>query len=381
MDRLKAVMQWTLVASLVVAVGCATNIRDDRLQVPLYQLDEEADVALLSIEIADGIDAEAVEAQDPTELVLKMLPKAFEGTKLNVVDRIETDLEITVVLEEVEEVLSREEHSDSDIVTTRDKLVPDGFGEIPTSIEEPLLLYVQVLRWEEASPTGVDTELVYSLWTRHGEEIDTRRVGISGQNERGMTASVDVSPGWPFWLHNHWMESPKEGGDKEDRSSFEMAAQFNTLAFAYPYRSRKISYSVTVIDEAGMSDGIALMEAGDWEGAREFFGAIVEEEKGKDDADTSKKSAALYNMGLAAEFLGDDVAAVANFERAIEIGGRERIVEHVSSVNTRMRGYVDISPGVAAAREALQEQIAAEKAEDDEDAVPVDDADLDEELQ
>ncbi len=262
----------------------------------------------------------------------------------------------------------------------------DGPGEVPSSVQEPLLLSVKVLRWEESifyrephehssSPPSeslrAHTDLVYSLWTRDGVEIDTQRVRYTTKLGRGRLGTPALIPGWPYWYYDDWTRSSRTRPDitHHDRDRmFENATMGSGMRFGYPFTERIAPLEVEVLEYPGMDEGIEFMEDENWEAARDFFRRRAEEEShrigemtARDEKERQHKGAALYNKGLAAEFQGEDEEAMEFYIRAYEASGHAVVSERMHVVERRLDDYVDVNSKVAQAREALEAQIAAEQ--------------------
>ena len=275
-------------------------------------------------------------------------------------------------------------------ISTIQRFAAQGPGEVSTSVPEPLILAVHVHRWDEElvedgsskdyatmTPTKVrqyNTDIVYSLWTRDGKEVDTRRVRRSARLGTGYGELI-VSPPFPRWYSDEWIlarETRPQPAENDPAKMFYYTALANAKALAYPFFSRTVSHSVTLQEDVGMERGFELMDEGDWAGAREQFQRIADEEAHRigemtsyESKERQRKATALANKGLTAEFQGRDDEAVEFFNRALAVsGGRASIHAHRDRALLRLEDYVDLSTKVNAANEAFHQQKEASSSEE-----------------
>lgn len=455
MGRLETMGRWGLVAALIFAMGCGAHVRNaERPQAPLYEVDEDVDIALVDIEVPDWVKQRMPEGEeDPEVLLRRVIPTAFDGTSYDVVDRLdegvsmpidpdtepmiidsvnfvgvvgepyrydannhaqaygvrpitweiisapsnfeldeetgeifwipESEGEVSITLEASNELgedrinfdVQVREEDDSDLRTPRSprisntqKFVGEPPQDVPTSIEEPLLLSAHVVDWDEGefdddllgTHRRAETDVVYSVWTRDGEHIDTRRVQLAAVPVAQTSGEIAVVPDWPQWYHDSWRASgdfrPTASQDDEDRI-FAHAAEVNAIGFAFPFGTRQARYTNMLYDDDAHEQGVELMDQEDWAGAYDAFLRVVEEDP--------EDYGAHFNLGVAAELMGDDAQALKHLRRAYEINDRGTFRRQIEMVERREEMRRNITGEVTTAREAFEAQVAAEEAGDE----------------
>ncbi len=459
--------QWVLVTILIFAMGCGAHVRNaERPQSPLYEVDEDVEVALVSIEVPDWVKERMPEGEEAPEVLLRrVIPTAFDGTSYDVVDRLdegysisidpdsepmivnsvnfvgvvgepyrydannhaqaygvrpitwevvsapsnfeldeetgeifwipESEGEVSITLEASNELgedrinfdVQVREEDDSELRTPRSPRISNTQEfvavppeEIPTSIEEPLVLAAHVVDWDESefhddllgTHRRAETDVVYSVWTRDGEHIDTRRVRLSAVPVAQTSGEIAVVPDWPQWYHDSWRASgdtrPTASQDDDDRI-FAHAAEVNAIGFAFPFGTRQARYTSMLYDDDAHAEGVELMDQEDWAGAYDAFLQVVEEDP--------EDHGAHFNLGVAAELMGDDAQALQHLRRAYEINDRGTFRRHIEIVERREEMRRNITGEVTAAREAFEAQLAAEEATNEMPGDDIADEDVD----
>lgn len=349
--RLALALSTILIMSIV---GCGSQVSDMRQQPPLYQVDGQAEVALVNIGVSDEVRNEFEDSEQLETWLRNALAPAFDGSSYEIVDRLDEGFS-----------LSFQEVDDSG--DTRRVFRAQGPQTVPTAIEEPLLLAMHVVAWSEGSRVGdsgqprkqANAEVVYSLWSRSGEEIDTRRVNASVSALASERPTLSLQPDWPRWMHESWRNSDDyvPAPPRSDERLSVYAAAVNARAFAFPYGTRPVPFTAPLFDSGEFSEGIALMERGDWAGAYQSFLQVLD-----DDPDNYE---ALYNLAIAAEMQGDEETAIQHLQRALEISDRGMIRRHLDDLQLRGQHRVDITETVAASRAAWEQQVADAASADD----------------
>lgn len=196
-------------------------------------------------------------------------------------------------------------------------LLPSG---LPASIAEPLLLGVQVVDWHEGQETVVKstrrkafTDVVYTLWTREGREVETRRVRIEQVPLGSFQNAAKLVPDRPYWmqtsLSREWWRA--SAPLKEDEL-FTSTAQASASAFAHPYGVREILFSAQ-LDESSpvLKEGIERTKKDDFAGALESFTTAA--------AADPQLAGAFFNAGVILEVLGRDAEALDQYRKASAI--------------------------------------------------------------
>lgn len=348
-----------LALTLIVAMGCGAQVQDMRQQAPLYEIDEDVAVALVSIDIPEWSEVDVDAAESPETLLPRVIPTVFDGSPYQVIDRRGEGFKLAIEPE------GDVDYDDNErpIISASKAFTATAPADVPTSIEEPLLLGVQVLDWRESEDHAgvglqrkVHTDVVYSLWTRDGQKVDTRRVRLDVVPGQNFSGAPMIVPDWPRWMHSAWdgdrhYRPPSATRDEDEL--FDDAAEVNAMAFAYPYGTREVSYSAPLIDDSELAEGMERMEEKDWAGAYEAFARAVEEHGETDGAH--------YNMAVAAELQGNDTLALEHFRKAYELNNRGMYQRHMETVERRQDLRINVGEMVAAAEEARQAQIAAEE--------------------
>lgn len=334
---------------------------------------------------------------DPTTGEIDWLPQRTGDVSVTVAavnpygeTRYEFNVNVIDEDREVQHRSARKPHVDSEQSFSAN--VPK---DIPDQIEEPLLMQAHVIGWSEGQrrdemgevePT-VSTDIVYTIMTRDGEEVDTRRVRLNdiGPGERPHQASApNVSPSWPHWLRSSWQSDTDYlplSISNDDAKLFDEATLLNAKAFAYPFDSRKVTFSAQLADDKELEAGNALMDEEDWEGAYEEFERV---------ANDTDNAGAYYNMGIIHELWGESEAALEMFEKAAEIDSdtgmyrrqRDATESRVEDLKTVEVPSADATPKEADAEDTDGDDEDDDEQEDDEEAseeeAELDDTDADE---
>jgi len=226
------------------------------------------------------------------------------------------------------------------ILATQDytALLPPAF---PPEIKEPLVLGVQVVDWREGSEAAMKTtkrkaftDVVYTLWTREGEEVETTRVRLEQIPLGRFREAVHFVPDRPSW--QKWSSSKIWGlktAPMEDKEIFQATAEANAAAFAFPYGVREINYSAQLEDGSpALTPGIELSNKDDFAGALAAFEALIQ-------ANPSLPGAH-YNAGVMLELLGQDQNALDHYTKAKQLDPSKGLYERArSAVFERLEAY------------------------------------------
>ena len=161
----------------------------------------------------------------------------------------------------------------------------------------------------------VMTDVVYTLWTRDGREVETKRVQLEGVPSAPFYARVTLVPKRSTWLK--WDEDSNERmrfAGLDEKKLFGETADASAAAFLFPFGERKVWFSAQ-LDESdpSLKQGIELSNKDDFEGAFASFEAVA---KG-----APTFAGAVYNMGVMREVQGRDEEALALYKKALELGG------------------------------------------------------------
>lgn len=474
MSRWKFTAQVSMVLTLSFLVGCVAQVRDTRTQEPLYQIDEqqveehveqdeleEIEVALVDVQIAQWVEDDIPEGDEPDRLLESAIPAAFDGTNYSVVDRTDVDADIVFgpdtepqILQSASrtallgrpypydyndraeayghppvswEVVSGPPGFNIDSETGEVNWVPQREGEISITLEaqnelgeerynfsvyvqdddeveinprtpgdpnidgdqdfatlldddvieqvdEPLVLAAHVVSWrdwEERTRDDttlddfhrhVETDVVYSLWTVDGEEIETRRVTLQTDPNNNYDQAPSMAPSWSQTWVNNWAQDddyvPFSATSDQD-ALMEEAARVNAKGFAYPYGYRQVQFSHQLADEDGLEQGLELVDQEDWEAAYEEFASVAEQDP--------DNHGAWFNMGVMQEMLGDSDRAIGYYQEAVALEDEGMYSRRLDYLTRHADSYVDITDEIVSAKQALQQPaVADEQPADDE---------------
>lgn len=207
-------------------------------------------------------------------------------------------------------------------------IAPDQlFAALPPSSgpSEPLWLGATVVGWtpgSQAMPGGsaratFTVDVAYTIWTRAGREVETRRVRVNGIPAAPFTERITVLPKRSFWA------SPKEDADLRSRfASLEdtklplETAQVNAEVFAYDFGEHQRWFSAQ-LDESSplLKPGIELSNKDDFEGAYKTFSEVA--------AANPNVAGAFFNAGVMCEVLGRDDEASELYKKARALNAGE----------------------------------------------------------
>jgi hypothetical protein len=312
-----------LITIALFLTGCATQLSQTRQQSPMMQAPDGTSVALISVTTAPESTAEAPEGATATETVKSALQRAFERSPYSVVDRTSTAFEMSF-------------NRVSDASEEPAPWETDGPTNLPPSIDAPLVMSAHVVEWTqttEGDTSMVKTDVVYTLWTRDGREVDTRRVPLTVRPGDTFADAPTMVPPRGAWMNDGWKSATKGSrlmkAPKDSAQLFEAAATVSAQAFAFPYGRHEMTYKVELATgDSSLKDGVDMMKAGDWKKAYASFEKALEA--------NPKLAGAHYNMGVIREIQGRTEDAVSHFEKAAEIGDEEMYDKRLKAAQMRL---------------------------------------------
>ncbi|MDP3503750.1 MAG: tetratricopeptide repeat protein [Myxococcales bacterium] len=194
-----------------------------------------------------------------------------------------------------------------------------------TAPAEPLWLGATVVGWNVGSiamPGGsarptFTVDVAYTVWTRSGREVETRRVQVNGVPAAPYSERIKTYPPRSSWT------SPNEDAElrsrfaslKEDMLPVE-TAQMNADVFAYTFGEHQRWFSAQ-LDESSplLKPGIELSNKDDFEGAYKTFSELA--------ASNPQLPGAFFNMGVMCEVLGRDEEASELYKKARGLDAKE----------------------------------------------------------
>lgn len=230
---------------------------------------------------------------------------------------------------------------------TEDQEFRGEFRFPPDSIAEPLLLMIAVNDWSEAMVPGlmegtetkqIRADLVFSLWGRHGDHVETRRIGFEFVQNYRFKRPPRMAPPWPSYLRYNW---ENDNGYRPIMATspanqlFETAADLAARAFFFPYGQRDIHFRSELMKAPGSEEGLELVEQRRWADAYESFQQGMDRE--------GESSGIHFNLGIMAELMGDDNRAIEHYERAVELENRAMFRQRLHVTRFRNEGRRDLS--------------------------------------
>ena len=328
----------SMVAAVCFAAGCGSSTMTTINQPAIWQVPANTKIALISVDAGKKVVERAPsDFSNFRALLHGALATAF-GAHIEVIDR--TDLGFRQVIAPVQKEAKKlwiftEETAPA---LPEDQVwgaaPPAG---LPNAVVEPMTLAVKVLGWSmnnQEVGSGklaknvpvAHFDLVYTLWTKQGKEIETVRVVSSADGEYN-GAELRSLPARPWRLTGDYRG---EGGVSGDRDKVFRAALGNTAKwYAWPMVPHEIKYqAVWHKNDDRDKEAIKLADAGKWDDAYAIW-------KGVADADP-KAGPAQYNMGQVRYVQGNVTEALAHFTKACAIDDRMLYCSYRNSVAETM---------------------------------------------
>lgn len=199
-------------------------------------------------------------------------------------------------------------------------------SNVPADIEAPLLMSAHVVEWSEGSQKVMNsrrrtalTDVVYTVWTRDGKEVDTRRVRWELVPGETLGEPPDqLVPDWASWIEHSWEYDKGYSNDvvsADESKIFEGAARASAKAFAYPFGTRKVRFDTLLAEGPKLKAGLEKMDQENWQAAYAEFEKVLES--------NPNNAGAHYNMGVIREVQGRLEDAITHYEKAHEIEPNE----------------------------------------------------------
>lgn len=193
---------------------------------------------------------------------------------------------------------------------------------VPASVDAPLIMGAHVVDWSEGQKEHmgqmvrtVNSDVVYSLWTRDGEHVETRRVRLSLIPGQGTDDAVELVPNRSIWVQRTWDKAKSGSYDQyasQDESElFKTAANVSARAFAFPFADHQVTFSAQLASNDKLKPGLEKMKNEDWKGAYKDFKKVAKNDK--------NAAGAHYNMGVVRELQGRTKAAIKHYKKAVSI--------------------------------------------------------------
>ena len=336
MTRISRSAALAAAAAALFAIACGSSTMAKVNETAYWSVPSNTKVALITVDASKKVGERAPsDFANFKAMLMGSLSAAF-GAHVEIVDKTELGFKqlIAPVQKEAKKLWIFTEETAP--VMPADQVwgaeAPKG---LPTGVTEPLTLAVKVLAWSvnnELVGNGslakevpvAHLDLVYSLWTKAGKEVETVRVVNSVNGEmRGEFVSSLPARNWR-------LVSDYRGADGAmgDREKVFRAAVANTGSwFSWPYLPHEVSFqAVWHTTDDRDKPAVKLADEGKWEEAFAVW-------KGMADAD-AKAAPPLYNMGVVRYVQGNRAEALAFFNKACALDDkllyrqmRDKVVE------------------------------------------------------
>ncbi len=311
---------------LAGTTACGASTTATRKQPAFYDAPPQTPIALVTVDVPPWVmDRAPSDFANMHGLIRAALEASLQGTSFRLVDR--TDLEYRMVIgpkaPDSKRIWVFETEEPPALPADQLYIAEEPRG-LPVGVKEPLVLGVQVTSWRLRrerfgdAKKSVDkdvalVDLVYSLWTTKGDEVETVRVRTKLVAGDPVTRGITLLPN-----RNHWMsfsDQPSwrfQTSERAREALFKQAIQSSAAAFAFPFRGHDVGMRAIWDDSnEAVKPGIALADAKDFEGAMASWQAVV-------DADPNN-AAALFNIGQVLEVQARDQEAAEVYERALAL--------------------------------------------------------------
>lgn len=308
----------TILLSFLVLEGCASS-RATRVQKPFIAINRPATVALVTFTVPPSVLERVTSDLAPSlrQTALGALQNALVGTPLTLVDKTDLGFTLRITADIPEptrlELLAGERKPQHDLVYGAEPPI-----DLPVGVTQDLVLGMYVLEWRRGvHNVGTDKEpvwieraevdVVYSLWTRDGREVETRRVVVQ---QRANTPVFEGMALLPSAGHDAFMSHDVEldglRGPFFADETFQFAADLQARLFAWPFRAHELrEYWEWDDTHDGVKPGVELAMKGELDSALASWVALVDREP-----------AAMFNTAVVHEIRGDDAAALALYKKA-----------------------------------------------------------------
>lgn len=322
-------------------------------QPPFIEAAQEMKIALVLVDVPEQVREITPQGfHEIRGVLLRALQAAFAGTRFTVVDRPASAVEAR--FEELP-FAPRESPGACDPFAAAYKAELRSVG---APVAEPLLLAVKVIDWamrvkgRESSageqsinvaghasigdPFGAalsligtkqrvaaSVDLVYTLWTRSGQHVETRRVHLAPEPRYHLGLVTRVSPerrcvnGWDDALDPRLKaRAPQDMG-----ALFEAAVNTNALAFAWLYGPREVNGRHQWDEsEKRAAAEIERIRTGKVDEALRGWERILAREPGA--------APALFNSANVLGMKGQHREALRRFERALKLDSSKRLYRY-----------------------------------------------------
>lgn len=335
MNTVTRIFQMTiLLVALVLTSGCGASTMA-KVNVPaIWTAPANTKIALISVDADKKVVERAPSDFSNFRAMLHSALVTAFGGHIDIVDRTDLGFKqlIAPVQKEGKKLWIFTE--DTAPVLPADQIwgaqAPTG---LPSGVVEPLTLAIKVLGWtmnNQEVGTGklakmvpvAHLDLVYTLWTKSGKEVETVRVVSSVDGEYN-GAEARSLPARPWGLTAHYKGEIGASGDRE--KNFRAAVGNTAKWYSWPMVPHEINYQAVwhAADDRD-KEAIKLANAGKWEEAYLMWKAV---------ADANPKAApAIYNMGQVRYVQGNTAEALDLFTRACAIEDKSLYCQYRDSL-------------------------------------------------
>jgi len=330
----------------LLTTGCVAQVRTVRRQAPMIALGSGGHVALASVEVPKWVlDRAPAEYGHPSAMLVPALQRAFDGLGVNLVDRRDLGWSMTIGPRSLDTgALMVVDPKAAPLDEPEQVFIASPPAHLPLGMIEPLILGVQVIGWTFRKETvgqsirmRAETDLVYSLWTRDGREVETRRVRLAMVPSAGWKDAPHFVPArshWWSWSNSktYWM---KRAGLREDQT-FGEAVSANAQAYFFPFHPAEFHFGRQLDDsDEALKPGIELIKQ---DKVEEAFASWDEAAR-----ERPQLAGAFYNMGIAMEIQGHDDEAIALFRKALKAKPNTGLYSReLEAVESRQRARIEV---------------------------------------
>ncbi len=324
MQKFVKLLALALFLSAIFALGCGSSTMAKVQEPAMWSVPEHTKIALITVDVGKKVMERAPsDYSNMRGILVGSLTAAF-GPTVEIVDRTDLGFKqlIAPVQKEAKKLLIFTENTAPTLPTDQvwGAEAPKG---LPNGVVEPLTLSVKVLAWtlnNEDIPDGKTTksvptarlDLVYSLWTKSGKEVETIRV-VNSVNTESHGASTRDLPKREWHASSIHKAQDAFMGDRD--KVFKAALYNNCDWYGCPFLAHTIDYSATWnSSDDKYKAAIKLCDEGKWD---EAFAAW----KAMSDGDP-KDGGALFNMGQVKVVQGKESEASELFNKACAIDDR-----------------------------------------------------------
>ncbi len=316
-------MSPALLAAVALAAGCASYTRTTRPQAPLLEAPRPAEIALVSVEVPRYVNERAPsDFANMRGMVSTALSEALANTNLRLVDKVDLGYHLSIAPKGPDTVKVLGFDLETAPSLPADQVYAGHAPQhLPVGVTEDLVLGVSVLDWairkvevgtdkQPKKQERVFVDLVYSLWTRSGEEVETRRIKVQLAEMSWVKDGVSFLP--PHSPHLGYDAAQENFGQMTPTGTtamFRTAVSASAKAFVFPLTPHQVHMTAQWDDShEAVKPGVQLAEDERFDEAFGEWEKLVAKEP--------NLAPAVFNMGVVHEIRGQDQQALELYEKA-----------------------------------------------------------------